>query len=153
MRCVLSLANASLADIINSHRKPQALRYRRLDLFPLIPCECITIRIGLKRMARTRTNIGRILVSALVFLMLCGIVATEFPELLTLTDCTRNDFTLGRADSRVAILQRCPNTNARLADLGLNIPAITLPYSRFTPFERATLVSSDAVTFRFVLRT
>jgi hypothetical protein len=47
---------------------------------------------------------------ALVSLLLCAIVASELPELLTLTDNTANDFTLRRADSFVsAVLHSAEN--------------------------------------------
>ena len=44
-------------------------------------------------------GLGKLFISAIVFFLLSGIVATELPELLTLTDNASNDFTLCRASS------------------------------------------------------
>jgi hypothetical protein len=104
-------------------------------------------------MDRTPTNIGRILVPALVLLMFCGIVAAEFPELLTLTDSSRNDFTIRKVDSKASTIQHSASTHSGLAELSLNFPAIDLPFMRLGPLQRTTLVSSDIVTPHFVLRT
>ena len=44
-------------------------------------------------------GLGKLLMSAMVFVLLCGIVASELPELLTLTDNPTNDFTVCKASS------------------------------------------------------
>ena len=44
-------------------------------------------------------DLGKLLTSAIVFLLLFGIVSTELPELLTLTDNASNDFTVCKASS------------------------------------------------------
>jgi hypothetical protein len=44
--------------------------------------------------------LGRLLFSFAVCLLLCGIVSTEIPELLALTDNACNDFTIGKAGGR-----------------------------------------------------
>ena len=49
-----------------------------------------------------RTVFGRTLGVALVSVLLCAIVASELPELLSLTDNVANDYTLRRADSSVS---------------------------------------------------
>ncbi len=49
-----------------------------------------------------RTKLGRTLGIALVSVLLCAIVASEMPELLSLTDNVANDYTLRRADSSVS---------------------------------------------------
>jgi hypothetical protein len=104
-------------------------------------------------MRRTRTNIGRILVPALVLLIFCGIVAAEFPELLTLTDSSRNDFTIRKVDSKASTIQDSASTHSRLAELSFNSPAIDLLFLSLRPIQSRTLVSSDIVTPYFVLRT
>jgi hypothetical protein len=50
-------------------------------------------------MSSCRRGPGKLLISAIVCLLLCGIVAAELPELLTLTDNTANDFTVCKASS------------------------------------------------------
>src|SRR5271170_2942944 len=52
-------------------------------------------------MANRKERIGRILVTALAVLVLCGIVAAELPELLSLTDDTANDFSLRNTNTLV----------------------------------------------------
>lgn len=44
-------------------------------------------------------RLGKLLISATVFLLLGGVVASELPELLTLTDNPTNDFTVCKASS------------------------------------------------------
>jgi hypothetical protein len=44
-------------------------------------------------------GLGKLLISAIVFVLLCGIMATELPELLTLADNPTNDFTVRTASS------------------------------------------------------
>jgi hypothetical protein len=49
-----------------------------------------------------RTIFGRTLGIALLSVLLCAIVASELPELLSLTDNAANDYTLRRAGSSVS---------------------------------------------------
>jgi hypothetical protein len=101
-------------------------------------------------MQRGRTNIGMILVRALVLLMLCGIVAGEFPELLSLTDNATNDFTVRKADPAVAPTL-VHARHVRKADIDSYTCA--LEFSRASSFETAELVPSRAFILHFVLRT
>jgi len=48
-----------------------------------------------------RTPHRTILIPAMAFLILCGIVVAELPELLCLTDNTTNDFTVRKAPAAV----------------------------------------------------
>lgn len=48
-------------------------------------------------MLRPRSTAAMLLVSIIVSVLLCGIVAAELPELLTLTDNTSNDFTIHKS--------------------------------------------------------
>lgn len=50
-------------------------------------------------MSHLPRGLGKLSISAIAFLLLCGIVATELPELLTLTDNASNDFTVCKASS------------------------------------------------------
>lgn len=52
-------------------------------------------------MAFSRTPIRKILIPAMAFLILCGIVFAELPELLCLTDNTTNDFTVRKAPAAI----------------------------------------------------
>jgi hypothetical protein len=102
-------------------------------------------------MLRGRTNISKILLPGLVFLLLCGIVAGEFPELLSLSDNTANDFTVRRTDSVVSPALLGASTHVRKADI--NSSTCELHFSRVSPFEKAELVPSAAFTVHSVLRT
>jgi hypothetical protein len=105
-------------------------------------------------MERRRLRYCKSVASALVCLLLCGtIVAAEFPELLSLTDNTANDFTVRRINSSVSTIQRCAGTPARLAALHSNVSATDLPFLCWSLFERETLSCSNFVTTHFVLRT
>jgi len=50
----------------------------------------------------TRTKIGKILLPVLATLLLIGIVSSEFPELLSLTDNTANDFAVLKVNTVVS---------------------------------------------------
>jgi hypothetical protein len=104
-------------------------------------------------MARGRTNIGKILVPALVFLLLCGIVGAEFPELLSLTDNTANDFTLRSTNSVVSPIRLDTSSHLRATDIESNTPAPGLLFSRLRSFEKAALVPSAAFILHPALRT
>jgi hypothetical protein len=54
-----------------------------------------------------RTKIRQILVSSRVALLSCGSVASEFPELLSVTDNTANDFTLRKTNTEGLRALRC----------------------------------------------
>jgi hypothetical protein len=122
-------------------------------LFSIIPEGCITSHIGDQKVARARTNIGKILGPALVFLLLCGIVGGEFPELLTLTDNTANDFTFGRTKTVVLRVSLDASRHARIADVVSNTPAPGSPFWHLLPSEKATMVPSELSILHSVLRT
>jgi hypothetical protein len=104
-------------------------------------------------MSRGRTNISKILLPGLVFLLLCGIVAGEFPELLSLSDNTANDFTVRRTDSVVSPAFLGASTHVRKADINSSTCTPELHFSRVSPFEKAELIPSAAFTVHSVLRT
>jgi hypothetical protein len=98
----------------------------------------------------SRIIAGRIVLVALVGLLLCGIVASEFPELLSLTDNAANDFTI-RASPLVL---RVPSVkDVRKAAMDFNNPALDPLFSRLGTFEKAALVHSDLFVLYSVLRT
>jgi hypothetical protein len=99
-----------------------------------------------------RIKIRKILVTSLVLLLLCGIVASEFPELLSLTDNTSNDFTLRKINTeRLGALSDAGGP-VRIADLNSSVLATTLVHSPLIPFETAP-VSSELFILHSVLRT
>jgi hypothetical protein len=105
-------------------------------------------------MVSKRARIGRVFAQAIVFLLLCGVVGGELPELLTLTDNTTNDFTIRTTtNSVISPLLRSGSRRAGVADVAS--PKITaddiLPV-HFHRFERATS-SRDAPNLGTVLRT
>ena len=105
-------------------------------------------------MARRRTRIGGTLAQVIVFLLLCGIVGAEFPELLSLTDNTSNDFTVRKTNSMVSSLPRDASRHHRVSDLEPNIAAHNGgTFSRLSPFEKAELVPSDVFILYSILRT
>ena len=99
-----------------------------------------------------RTKIRELLVRSLLSILLCGVVASEFPELLTLTDNTSNDFTVRKTNTEG--LGTLPDARApvRIADINSSVPAATLLHS-LIPFEKAAPVSSELFILHSVLRT
>ena len=100
-----------------------------------------------------RTDIGKILLRALVLLLLCGIVVEEFPELLSLTDNATNDFTVIRINSRTSPTLVHAAGHVRKADLDSYTYAPELCFSRVSSFDKAELVPSGAFILHSVLRT
>ena len=99
-----------------------------------------------------RTKIRKILVTSLVLLLLCSIVASEFPELLSLTDNTSNDFTLRKINTeRLGALPGAGGP-VRVADLNSSALAITLVHPPLISFEKAP-VASELFILHSVLRT
>ena len=95
---------------------------------------------GHHMMERKQISIGKILAPAVVCLLLCGIVAGEFPELLSLADNTANDFTVRSAHSVVPPPVRLSaSKNIRIANKD-SAPATDLLFSPLSPFEKAQLI-------------
>jgi hypothetical protein len=99
------------------------------------------------------TKIRKLLVWSLFSILLCGIVASEFPELLSLTDNTANDFTIGKTNTEG--LHALPDARGpvRIADINSSVPAATLLHSPLIPFEKAAPVPSELFILHSVLRT
>ena len=106
-----------------------------------------------QRMKRKRARIGRKFAQVIVFLLLCGIVGGEIPELLALTDNTTNDFTILKMNSAISPRLRNTRGRIRVADVAeLKITAHDMLFQHFHPFERAAF-SSGAFILGTVLRT
>jgi hypothetical protein len=127
--------------------------FARHLLFPLIPAGCINLLTGHHRMARGKTHIGAVLLSALVFLLLCGIVAGEFPELLSLTDNPTNDFTFRRTHDVALPALTNARRQVRAADTNLIDPASDPLFSRLGGFQKAVLFRPPLFILHTVLRT
>jgi hypothetical protein len=84
---------------------------------------------------------GRILVAALATLLLCVVVNSELPELLSLTDNTANDFTMSSAKPLVLPVLREATDIPKTAKDFRN-PAFNPLYSQLGGFEKASLVPS-----------
>jgi hypothetical protein len=105
------------------------------------------------KMASTRTKIGKILFTVLVSLLLIGIVSSKFPELLSLTDNTANDFAVLKAN--IVVLRILPAAGGpfRIADIDSSHPGSTLHSSALITFEKAAPHSSELFILYSVLRT
>jgi len=104
-------------------------------------------------MTRKRGSTGGVVAQVIVFLLLCGIVGGEFPELLSLIDNTSNDFTVRKTNSTVSPLPRDAGRYGRVSDVEPNSAAHDGTFSRFSPFEKAELVPSDVSILYSILRT
>jgi hypothetical protein len=101
-------------------------------------------------MLSKRISIGKIVAEALVLLLLCGIVAGEFPELLCLTDNTANDFTVRRIDPVVSPSLLVASSHVRQAS---NTYTPELLFLSASPFEKTVLIPSGAFILHSILRT
>jgi hypothetical protein len=105
---------------------------------------------GHHTMIRKRASTGRIVAQVIVFLLLCGIVGGEIPELLTLTDNCSNDFAVRKTNSAISSLLHGASKHVRAAN---GAPEIGISFSHFGPIERAALVPSAALIPDTVVRT
>jgi hypothetical protein len=105
-------------------------------------------------MARARLKIVGLLVPALLSLLLCGIVAAEFPELLSLTDNTANDFAICKVKPLSVHDVRDAGRAVRTIDMDSTRSASARLLSHLRLLEEAgSLLTSEAVILRPVLRT
>jgi hypothetical protein len=93
-----------------------------------------------------RISIGKILARALLCLLLCGMFAGQLPELLSLTDNAKNDFSVTGARPVVPPVRLNARKHVRIADKD-SAPAPNLLFSRQSPFKKAELVPSDISFF------
>jgi hypothetical protein len=104
-------------------------------------------------MVRNRIHLGKILVTAIAFLLLCGIVVGEFPELQSLTDNATNDFTIVRTRLTASPVLLHSNGRRPTAALNARIPAATLLFSRLSPLHEAATIPPKRSALYSVLRT
>ena len=104
-------------------------------------------------MSSARMKIGTLLALAVVSLLLCGIVAAELPELLSLTDNAANDFTVRNPSTLVKGGLSHANQPARLAETNSNTPGSTRVFSRVRLAEMAASPFTATLALHPVLRT
>ena len=105
------------------------------------------------QMARARLKIAGVLVPALLLLLLCGIAAAEFPELLSLTDNTANDFTICKVKTLGSHDFPEASRAGRTVDIDSSRAVSALLYSRLRPSEQGSLLAPKAIILHPVLRT
>jgi hypothetical protein len=104
-------------------------------------------------MAYRRTHVGKILVPALAFLLLCGIVVAEFPELLSLADNTANDFTVRKNNTLALSVHLHFSGHIRIPDIVSKTLVLDFLFYRLSPFENAALAPSKLFILLCNLRT
>lgn len=116
-------------------------------------CLCGVYHAAGFTMDRERTQIGKILVAAVVCLLLCGIVAGEFPELLSLTDNATNDFTVVRTKASAFPVLVHASSRGPAAAIDYRIPATTSLLSYPSSLQAAASIPSKRSALYSVLRT
>ena len=104
-------------------------------------------------MARRRTHIGKILVTAFCVLLLCSVVAAEIPEFVSLLDDTSNDFTVRRTNTVDLLVSVNASMHLQIAEIESESPATQLLFSRLGTLEKAASVTSEPSILHSVLRT
>jgi hypothetical protein len=84
---------------------------------------------------------GKTLLALAFGFLLCSVVAREYPELLSLTDCTSNDYTLLRASSDV---KASAASNDELDHLKVVCAASRLEMSELSQFASLSGSPSDS---------
>ena len=131
------------------------ISYRRSRRQPKVPLSASSGQaIESHRMIRKGASVGRIVAQSIVFLLLCGIVGGELPELLTLADNAANDFTICKVKTLGSHDFPEASRAARTAvDIDSSRAVSALLYSRRRPSEQGSLLASGAVILHPVLRT
>ena len=104
-------------------------------------------------MAGRRTLIGKLIVPAVVVLLLCVIVTMEFPEFLTLTDDTTNDFTIRKTITVDSLVLSLSGHHRQITDTDFDSPAPELLSSLLGPVAKVALASSKLFILHSDLRT
>jgi hypothetical protein len=104
-------------------------------------------------MARERTKFEKILVTAVVCLLLCAMVAGEFPELLSLADNAMNEFTVVQAKSVALHVLVQASSRQPVTETDGRIIATTLLFSQRSPFQETASTPSTDSGSGSVLRT
>ena len=126
--------------------------YRPICDSLLIRGGCMNWPTGGHAMVSKRIGVGKTVASVLLCLLLCGVVAAEFPEFLSLTDNTANDFTVSKAN--IVVLRAFPDASrhVRMPDIDFNISAPTSRFSHLNPFEKAALPPLELFILHSILR-
>jgi len=103
-------------------------------------------------MFRRRSTSAKLLIAVAASVFLLGIIATEIPELLALSDNTSNDFAMRKvgATEFASILRAA---NQRLLPLNMTGPEYGTEIRRAPIFEDSKPASSDLFFLHSVLRT
>jgi hypothetical protein len=104
-------------------------------------------------MASKRTDIGKILATAAVVLLLCVIVLVQVPELISLNEDTTNDFIVHKANVADLLVLPDPDKYLRIADIQSESRAPESVFSRLSQFEIAALVPSELSILHSIIRT
>ena len=101
----------------------------------------------------SRRNIAvKTFVTAIVGLLLCGIVAAELPELLSLADNTSNDFTVCKVS--LSLLPTAKSVqNVQKAAIDLKDSSHNSLFLHLAPFVGAELIPALLFILHSILRT
>lgn len=102
-------------------------------------------------MFRRASIFATLLVAVAASVFLFGIVATELPELLTLSDNTSNDFAMRKVGSAACATMVSP-VNHRPMPLSMKDSESALDIRRAAALEDPKPASSDLFSFHSVLR-
>src|ERR1700689_3672659 len=94
-------------------------------------------------MARERTKFEKFLVTAVICLLVCAIVAGELPELLSLTDNATNDFTVVQTKSMALHVLVHASSRHPVSDSNGGIIATTSLFSHLSPVQEAVSIPSS----------
>ena len=92
------------------------------------------------------------LVTTIVSVLLCGIVAAELPELLSLTDNTSNDFTICKVNSSLLPIAHSVQ-NVQKAAIDLKDSSHNSLFLHLAPFVGAELIPALLFILHSILRT
>jgi hypothetical protein len=102
-------------------------------------------------MFRRRSALTKLLLTLVISLILCGIATAEFPELLSLSDNTSNDFAIVKVTPHSG-LGVAFSTSLKFAPLDLNVPGDRSSSFHSPAFERAKHASAGFLPLPAVLR-
>lgn len=103
-------------------------------------------------MPSRRSSASKLLVPIIVGLLLCGVIAAELPELLSLTDNTSNDFTLRKSPApQGAQNLRAASNNA--GRVNTEVFADNQQFGRTAAFDEVKRVSPNLFVVLCTLRT
>ena len=104
-------------------------------------------------MASKQTDIGKIVATGAIVLLMCVIVLVQVPELVSLNEDTTNDFLIHRANAADLLVLPDPSKYLRIADIQSESPAPESVFSRLSQLEISALVPSELSILHSVIRT